>query len=172
MKKIYFTIIIFFVVLGVSCQSTKKIISTKIFEKQNTLGKGFAKSAKWARDEIFKKYSKHLFPSDTLFLIERVEEPGLTVWGFVWTTKRDLVYEYLRGYQTTKDSIINYSNWEETFKNNVEQFDTASIPKIHVFGGNRVFITQVIRGKEIKTFYFSEGFDNNYLLKNKVFFKK
>ncbi len=91
---------------------------------------------------------------DTLFLIERIGEPDLEIWSNIWTSKRDVVYEYHREYKTFKDTVLNYKLWNNRYKTNVEKFDTTTIDKHKILGGYRTFITQVINGKEVKTFYF------------------
>lgn len=170
MKSDCSNIIILFIVIVVACQTQKSVVSTNIFKKQNVVGKGFADSAKWTRDDILSKYSKTIFPCDTLFLIERIGEPSLEVWGNIWTSKRNVVYEYEREYETFKDTVLNYNLWNSRYKTNVEQFDTTTIDKHKILGGYRTFITQVIRGKEVKTFYFYDSYSslniNNYKQKS------
>lgn len=158
MKRSYSNIIMLFIATVVACQTQKNVVSTNIFKKQTTIGKGFANSAKWSRDDILTKYSKTLFPFDTLFLIERIGEPSLEVWSNIWTSKRDVVYEYERDSETFKDTVLSYQSWKNRYKSNTERFDTTTLDKHKILGGYRTFITQVIRGKEVRTFYFHDSY--------------
>lgn len=63
---------------------------------------------------------------------------------------------------------IEYENWKDLLKDKVERFDTSSIDKHEILGGYRTFITQVIEGKEVKTFFFRDShssFDQPSFLK-------
>ncbi|WP_146202298.1 hypothetical protein [Dyadobacter jejuensis] len=114
-----------------------------------------------------KRLSNYFVKSDTLFLIERVDEPSLKSEGAIWNEKRNevLVFKetdiiYLKkGYMLKIDTTsINYNLWKDPLKSNAERFDTTSLDKHKILGGYRTFITQVIRGKEVKTFYFHDSY--------------
>lgn len=154
-------LLIFLIGCKVSANITfNQKVSKKIFVSQSQ-NKNFANSAYWGRKEFIRKFQNiNLMKSDTLFLIERIGEPSLEVWSNVWTSKRDVVYEYERESETFKDTVLNYKSWNNRYKTNVERFDTTTIDKHRVFGGYRTFITQVIGGKEVKTFYFHDSYSS------------
>lgn len=134
---------------------SKRILASQI---QN---KNFANSAYWGRKEFISKFQKmKLAKSDTLFLIERIGEPSLEVWSNIWTSKRDLVYEYERESETFKDTVLNYETWHNRYKTIVERFDTTKIDRHKILGGYRTFVTQVIYGKEVKTFFFHDSYSS------------
>ena len=148
-----------------SCRASDNIffnqkISKEILVSQSK-NKNFANSAYWSRKEFISKFRKLEFTkSDTLFLIERIGEPSLEVWSNIWTSKRDWVYQYERDSETFKDTVLNYKFWQNRYKLNVERFDTTALDKYKILGGYRTFITQVIRGKEVKTFFFHDSYSS------------
>lgn len=146
--------------LVMACHSLKGRIGSNIYKEQNKVGKGFANSAKWTRDDLLSKYSNSILTFDTIFLIERVAEPTLEVWSNIWTSKRDFVYEYERDSDTSRDTILNYKTWQNRYRSNVERFDTTTIDKHEILGGYRTFMTQVIGGKEVKTFFFHDSWSS------------
>lgn len=160
MKRYYSNLIILVTVLVIACHSLKGRISSNIYNEQNKVGKIYANSAKWTREDLLSKYSDNILSSDTLFLIERVAEPTLEVWSNIWTSKRDFVYEYERDSEISRDTVLNYKTWQNRYRNNVEQFDIATLDKYEILGGYRTFITQVIRGKEVKTFFFHDSYSS------------
>ena len=140
--------------------SINQRISKRILVSQSQ-NKNFANSAYWGRKEFISKLQKmDLGKSDTLFLIERIGEPSLEVWSNIWTSKRDVIYEYERESQIFKDTVLNYKTWQNRYKLNVEHFDTTTIDKHRILGGYRTFITQVIGGKEVKTFFFHDSYSS------------
>lgn len=160
MKK-YIIILVFLI----GCKVSDNIVFNQKVSKRILVSqiqnKNFANSAYWGREEFISKIQKIKFSkSDTLFLIERIGEPSLEVWSNIWTSKRDLVYEYERESETFKDTVLNYQTWQNRHKLNVERFDTTSIDKHKILGGYRTFITQVIHGKEVKTFYFHDSYSS------------
>ena len=161
MKRYYSNLIILFTVLVIACHSLKGTIGSNIYKEQDKVGKGFANSAKWAREDLLSKYSNDNLTSDTIFLIERVAEPTLEVWSNVWTSNRDFVYEYKRDSDASIDTVLNYKTWQNRYKGNVEQFDTTTIDKHEILGGYRTFITQVIGGKEVRTFFFHDPYSSS-----------
>lgn len=160
MKK-YIILLIFLI----GCKMSQNIAFNKKVSKRilvsQSQNKKFANSAYWGRKEFINKFQKmNLAKSDTLFLIERIGEPSLEVWSNVWTSKRDVIYEYERESKIFKDTVLNYKSWSNRYKINVERFDTITIDKHRILGGYRTFITQVIRGKEVKTFYFYDSYSS------------
>lgn len=116
-----------------------------------------------------KRLSNYFVKSDTLFIIERVDEPSLKSEGAIWNEKRNSVLEFKetdiiylkKGYMLKIDTTsINYNLWKDPLKTNVERFDTTTIDKHRVLGGYRTFITQVIHGKAVKTFYFHDSYSS------------
>ncbi len=160
MKK-YFIPLIFLVGCKVSDNiAFNQKVSKRILISQSQ-NKNFANSAYWGRKEFISKFQKMIIAkSDTLFLIERIGEPDLEVWSNLWTSKRDVVYEYRRGSEIFKDTVLNYKLWNNRYKTNIERFDTTTIDKHKILGGYRTFITQVIRGKEVNTFYFYDSYSS------------
>lgn len=79
----------------------------------------------------------------------------------MWTSKRDFVYEYKRDSDTSIDTVLSYKTWENRYRSNVEQFDTTTIDKHEILGGYRTFITQVIGGKEVKTFFLHDPYSSS-----------
>jgi hypothetical protein len=142
----------------IACHSLKGTIGSNIYKEQDKVGKGFANSVKWAGEDLLSKYPNGILTADTIFLIERVAEPTLEVWSNVWTSKRDFVYEYKRDSETAIDTVLSYKTWENRYRSNVEQFDTTTIDKHEILGGYRTFMTQVIGGKEVKTFFFHDSY--------------
>lgn len=114
-----------------------------------------------------KRLSSYFNKSDTLFIIERVDEPSLKSEGAIWNEKRnrvlvfnetDIIY-LKKGYMLKMDTTnINYNLWKDPLKTNVERFDTTTLDKHKILGGYRTFITQVINGREVRTFYFHDSY--------------
>ncbi len=155
-------ILIFLCLLG--CKTEKNIsfvqVSDKIYQSQSKVHR-FSISAYNGRKLLSAKIKDLSFSkSDTLFLIERIGEPDLEVWGNAWTSKRDVVYEYVKESDSFKDTVFNYKSWNNRYKTNVERFDTTSLDKHKILGGYRTFITQVINGKAVKTFYFHDSYSS------------
>lgn len=161
MMKKYIVLLVFLIGCNVSDNiAFNQKVSRKILVSQSQ-NKNFANSAYWGRKEFISKFQKiNLTKSDTLFLIERIGEPDLEIWSSIWTSKRDVVYEYERESETFKDTVLNYKSWNNHYKTIVERFDTTTIDKHKILGGYRTFITQVIRGKGVRTFYFHDSYSS------------
>jgi hypothetical protein len=160
-------ITIFFLLLLACRVSNNTAFDTKISKKiliaQDNYGT-FANSAYWRREEFMKKVKKiNISESDTLFLFERIGEPDLDIWSNVWTSKRDVVHEYKSDLKGGGDTVMNYKEWQNYYKEKVERFDTTTIDKHKILGGYRSFMTQVIRGKEVKTFFFDDSYSSFHI---------
>jgi hypothetical protein len=156
-------IYLFFVSCATQNEFTK--MNMNILKQQEIFDKRIATTAFSNR----KRLSTYFAKSDTLFFLEKVDEPSLKSEGAIWSDKRDkvLVYSesdiiYLKkGYTLKIDTAkINYNLWKEPLKNIVERFDTTSLDKHKILGGYRTFITQVIGRKEVKTFYFHDSYSS------------
>lgn len=164
MKKVLFLTIAISFYTCVSQKQAFKNINKNVRERQNAFDRRIASSNFYNRIKLRGDLTELL--SDTIFIIERVDEPTLKSEGAVWNEKRNVVFlfEETGIINTRKGAVmgmdiisIEYENWNDLLKDNVEQFDTSSIDQHEILGGYRTFITQVIRGKEVKTFFFHDS---------------
>ncbi len=130
-----------------------KSVSTDLFQYQSVFDTRLAIASLWERKVLIQKHSE--ICSDTIFLIERIDEPSLQAQNTIWTSKRDMVLDYSRE-GALKNTMYKYSDWSDPLKNVTERFDTLSIRKVLLLGGYRTFITQIIPDKGINTFCFSD----------------
>ena len=134
-----------------------KKVSKRIFEAQRK-EMTFAKSAYFGRRQLLNLSSLHYSPTkDTLFLLERVGEPTLEIWSSAWTSRRDIVIDYSNDSGAFERSVLGYEEWNSSLKRKSEIFDTTTIDKHELLGGYRTFMTQVIGGKEVRTFFFHDS---------------
>ncbi len=156
-------VMIFISLLGCRVSSTFDFntkISKKILVAQGK-NRSFAIRAYGGREVFLKKIKKlSISDSDTLFMFERIGNPDLDIWSNVWTSKRNVVYEYRQESEIMKDTVINYKIWQNNYKGSIERFDTAAIDNHTILGGYRSFITQVIPGKAVRTFYFHDSYSS------------
>lgn len=164
MKKILFLIFAISFYTCVSRKQTFKNLNKIVYKKQNTFDRRIASSNFYNRIKLRGNLAG--LQSDTIFIIERVDEPTLKSEGAIWNEKRNVVFlfEETGIINTRKGAImemdtmsIRYENWKDLLKDNVERFDTASIDKHEILGGYRTFITQIIHDREVKTFFFHDS---------------
>lgn len=157
MKAIALALIIIFGGSEIGDVGVDKKVSKRIYKAQRK-EMTFASSAYDGRKQLINLSTLNYSPTiDTLFLIERVGEPSLEVWGNVWTSRRDIVVEYNNDSGAFKLSVLNYQEWNSSLKSKSEVFDTTTIDKHKILGGYRTFLTQVIGRSEVKTFFFHDS---------------
>lgn len=144
-----------------SCSTMKETELTRgeflsLHKAQKKSNVAVANSAKWARDKAFMDSTiKRFYGSDTLFLIERIDEVDKKVETFVWSSNRDSVLNYNNQSGLVK-SWIAYRTFKDPLKTITESFDIKLVKsKNSYLGAEYVFTSQISNGK-IKTYLFAD----------------
>jgi len=144
------------IVIFISCSSNRQILIKNLYRKQ----KGFctcAISAKWSREQALKNgIYDDLFSCDTLWMIETINEIDKQVSSSVWNCSRNIVFNYSNR-PDYECRLLEYVKFADPLKLFTEKFDTTAINnRSSYFGANYVFISQIIKGKFIRTYYFKD----------------
>jgi len=141
-----------------SCLTTKGLLSPNQFKllqkKQMSLNQTFANSAKWSRELAMQKSLFNNFnSSDTVWIIERIDEVDKKVYSLAWDNKRETIIKY-NNEQNFNYYFLDYKELADPLKTIVEEFSVKDIDNTKSYiGAYHVFISQITE-REVKSHYF------------------